>query len=84
MTTKTLDQRASDRSIRRIKELMEQEISQAEMVEILNAEGFTTIRRQPWTVLNLRQVLFRIRHQMKSWYGLSSRRADFKVQEIAR
>lgn len=82
-TNKTLDQRASDRSIRRIKELVEQEMTQAEIVEILNNEGFTTIRRQVWTLTNLRQVLHRLRHQAKSWYALSSRRANFTVGAAA-
>lgn len=81
--TNTLDQKASDRSIRRIKELMEQEITQVEMVEILNNEGFTTIRRLPWTIENLRQVLYRLRHKAKTWYGLSSKRAGFTVGAAA-
>lgn len=83
MTKHTLDQKASDRSIRRIKELLEQDYTQNEIVDTLNREGFLTIRRKEWTITNLRQVLFRIRHELKSWYGLSSRRANFKVGAAA-
>lgn len=69
----------SDRSIRRIKDLLEEELTYSEMVEKLNAEGFKTIRLKPWTSLNLRQVIFRLRSKCASWYALSARRASLKV-----
>lgn len=75
----THDQAASDRSVRRIKQLLLDGMSQAEMVETLNREGYKTIRLQSWSVTNLKQVLFRLRHELKTWYGLSARRANLVV-----
>ena len=80
--SKTHSQAASDRSIRRIKELLETGMSQTEMVETLNLEGFTTLRLQAWNVNNLRQVIFRIRHSLRSWYCLSSRRANLVLPAV--
>lgn len=72
-------QKDSDRSIRRIKELLEEDLTYPEMVDKLNAEGFRTIRLLEWTALNLRQVIHRLRHKSASWYALSARRASLKV-----
>ena len=77
--TKTLNQAEADRSIRRIKQLLAEGMSQAEMCETLNREGYRTIRNLPWNALNLRQTLWKIRHQEKSWYGLSARRANLEL-----
>lgn len=77
-----LSQAASDRSIKRIKALLVEGISQNEMVEILNSEGYLTIRLKPWNTTNLRQVIFRIRHKLRSWYGLSARRAALVLPEV--
>ena len=79
---KPLSQAASDRSISRIKSLLLEGVSHGEMCEILNNEGYTTIRMQPWSVNNLRQVIFRIRHSLKSWYCLSSRRANLVLPAV--
>lgn len=77
------DQSAADRSIRRIKQLMlEGEMTQAEMVNTLNEEGYLTIRLKPWTNSNIRQVIWKLRHQEKSWYGLSSRRAGLVIEVL--
>lgn len=75
-------QRDADRSIRRIKEMIAQGISQAEIVETLNSEGYRTIRLRPWNVNNLRQVLFKIRHELKSWYGLSGTRCGLSSIQV--
>jgi len=79
---KNHDQRAADRSVRRIKELMQQGLSQSEMVETLNAEGYRTIRNCPWSVTNLKQVLWRIRHELRSWYGLASSRCGLQASQV--
>lgn len=79
---KTHDQQAADRSVRRIKELMQQGLSQSEMVETLNAEGYRTLRLHPWTVNNLRQILWRIRHDLRSWYGLASSRCGLQANQV--
>jgi hypothetical protein len=80
---KELNQAASDRSIKRIKQLLEEEMSYAEMAATLNAENYTTIKNLPWTALNLRQVVFVLRHKEKSWYGLSARRAGLAMYVAA-
>lgn len=78
----THSQKDADRSIRRIKEMMMQGLSQTEMVETLNSEGYKTIRLRAWNVNNLRQVLFRIRHELKSWYGLASSRCGLQASQV--
>lgn len=78
----THSQAASDRSIKRIKELMETGMSQSEMIEVLNSENHKTIRLHDWNLNNLRQVIFRIRHSLKSWYCLSSRRANLVLLPV--
>lgn len=79
---KAHDQKAADRSIRRIKEMVQQGLSQDEMIELLNQEGYRTIRLRAWNKNNLRQVLFRIRHSLKSWYGLSSSRCGLQASQV--
>jgi hypothetical protein len=76
---KPLNQVASDRSISRIKELLDEGVLQADIVRALNEEGFTTIREQPWSEVNLRQVLWKLRWRESTWYGLSARRAGFDI-----
>lgn len=80
--TKTQDQAASDKSIRRIKQLLMEGMSYQEMADVLNEEGYLTIRLLPWTALNLRQVVFKLKHEASSWYGLSARRANLKINEV--
>jgi len=77
----THSQKDADRSVRRIKEMIMQGLSQTEMVETLNSEGYRTIRLRAWNVNNLRQVLFKIRHELKSWYGLASSRCGLPASQ---
>jgi hypothetical protein len=77
--SKPLDQAASDRSVRRIKQLLSEGMLHADVVKTLNEEGYTTIRGCPWTALNLRQVLWKLRWQRASWYALSAKRAGLAV-----
>lgn len=76
------DQKAADRSIRRIKEMIQLGMSQQEMIETLNAENYRTIRQKPWSMTNLRQVLWRLRHSLKSWYGLSGARCGLDTSAV--
>ena len=80
MTSKQHNQADADRSIKRIKSLLLEELSQAEMVETLNRENYKTLRGLPWTVQNLRVVLHRLRHELATWYGLSQRRAGLVLE----
>jgi hypothetical protein len=84
MNTKdnTHSQKDADRSIRRIKEMIAQGLSQNEMVETLNQEGYRTIRLRLWNTNNLRQVLFKIRHELRSWYGLASSRCGLQASQV--
>lgn len=82
-TTKELDQQASDRSIKRIKSLLLEGMSYLEMAATLNQEGYETIKNLPWTALNLRQVVFKLRHEERTWYGLSAKRAGLTIDAVA-
>ena len=81
--TKELDQQASDRSIKRIKSLLLEGMSYLEMAATLNQEGYETIKNLPWTALNLRQVVFKLRHEERTWYGLSAKRAGLTMAAVA-
>lgn len=83
MTSKNNSQSDADRSIRRIKSLLLENLTQAEMVETLNQEGYRTIRGARWTVINLRVVLFRMRHDLATWYGLSRKRANLSLAALS-
>lgn len=74
-----LNQAESDRSIKRIKQLLDTDLTYKEMADKLNSEGFKTIRLAQWTALNIRQVIWKLRHQERSWYGLSAARAALVV-----
>jgi hypothetical protein len=84
-TDKHLNQRLADLSIKRIKSLLLEEpnLSYIELAEILNSEGHLTIRQLPWNANNLRQVVFKLRKDMNSYYGLSANRARFTPTPVA-
>lgn len=79
----TLKQVEADKSIRRLKSLLGEEMSQQEMVDTLNAEGYRTVSGKRWTIQNLRVVLHRLRHEQKTWYGLSQARANLPTEMLA-
>lgn len=74
---KALDQAQADRAIRRIKSLVDEGCRYAEICQILRQEGYKTIRGQDWTVNNLRILVFRLRHKVRSYYAISQRRTGF-------
>lgn len=82
---KHLSQQAADKSIKRIKSLLQDEpsLSYIELADILNGEGYTTIRQLPWNANNLRQVVFKLRKELNSWYGLAAARARFVPEAVA-
>lgn len=80
--TKVLSQRDGDRSVKRIKQLMAEGISYNEMAEILNDEGYFTLRLKNWTSLSIRQLVFKLKHDIRSWYGLSARRAGLIIKKL--
>lgn len=67
----------ADRSMNRIRQLVSEKYSIRAIADILNAENYRTIRGRDWTALNVRQVLFKLRHKIATWYALSARRAGF-------
>lgn len=76
------NQAEADRSIARIKQLLQEGVSQAEMVLILNRENYKTIRMKPWSWTNLRQVLHRLRQDLATWYGISKRRCGLDTSQL--
>lgn len=72
------NQRDADRSIRRIRELVGEGYTYEAIAGILNDENYKTLRGKPWTALNVRQIIFKLRSRASSWYGLSARRANFE------
>lgn len=83
MTTKTHNQADADRSIRRIKSMLIEEMGYEEMAQTLNSEGYRTLTGKPWTAINLRVVIFRLRRQLKGWYRLAQRRANLTQEALA-
>lgn len=81
--SKTLNQIAADKSIKRIKSLLAEGCSYREICDTLTAEGYLTIKGKPWQVTNLKVLLFRLRHQWASFYGLSQRRAGLVLGAAA-
>lgn len=84
MKSKNLVQSEADKSVKRIKSLLLEEpgLSYIELAEILNSEGYRTIRQLTWNANNLRQVVFRLRNELNSWYGLAATRARFEPAPI--
>lgn len=76
----TLDQTAADKSIRRIKSLLAEGCTRREICDTLNSEGYITLKRKPWTVTNLKVLLYRLRHKWVSFYALSQRRAGLVLE----
>ena len=85
MKVKNLVQSEADRAIKRLKSLLAEEpgLSYVELAEILNSEGYKTIRQLPWNANNLRQVVFRLRNELNSWYHVSCRRCGFSPTPVA-
>lgn len=80
--TKVLSQKDGDRSVKRIRQLMAENISYNEMAEILTEEGYKTLRLKDWTSLSIRQLVFKLKHDIRSWYGLSARRAGLIIKKL--
>lgn len=80
MTNKVHSQTDADRSIRRIKSLIAEGCSYREMTEILEQEGYRTLTGKSWTANNLRILVYRLRHQWKSFYALSQQRANLTLE----
>jgi hypothetical protein len=76
------NQRDADRSIARIRQLVEIGYTYEAIAEILNDENYRTLRGKPWTALNVRQVIFKLRANSASWYALSARRANFSPAAV--
>ena len=81
--SKIHDQAAADKSIKRIRQLMQEEMSYQEMAEILNSENYRTLRGCAWSANNLRVIIHRLREKLNSWYGLSSKRCGFTPEPLA-
>lgn len=80
---KPLNQKAADKAIMRIKSLLPEDLTYVEMCDILNEEGYRTIRNCEWTPINLRVVIYRLRHELASYYAVSAQRARLTRQVLA-
>lgn len=74
---KTLDQAEADLALWRIKGLIGEGYRYSEICQILKREGYVTIRGREWTVHNLRILIYRLRHEVRSFYAISQRRVGF-------
>lgn len=83
METKQINQVAADKAVRRIKTLLAEGCTRREICDTLNSEGYLTIKGKPWTVTNLTVMLYRLRHEWASFYGLSQRRAGLVLGAAA-
>lgn len=80
---RTLDQAQADRAIRRIKALVEEGLSYRTICETLAQESYLTISGKPWTVQNLKILIYRLRHKASSFYAISQKRCGFQVEALA-
>ena len=71
------DQHQADRSLVRIRQLVNDGYTYEAMAKVLSAEGYLTIQGKPWTAVNLRQLMFKLRAKSPSWYAVSARVARF-------
>ena len=71
------DQREADRSLVRIRQLVNDGYTYEAMAKMLSTEGYLTIQGKSWTAVNLRQLIFKLRAKSPSWYALSARGAQF-------
>lgn len=80
---KHLNQKEADRALRRIKGLVEEGLSYRSIVETLELEGYRTISGKPWTVQNLKILVYRLRHKASSFYAISQKRCGFQIEALA-
>jgi hypothetical protein len=71
------NQRDADRSLVRIRQLFDEGFTYEAIAQTLALENYKTLRGRPWTALNVRQVISRLRGKKDSWYALSAIRANF-------
>jgi hypothetical protein len=76
------EQKNADLSVERIKQLTREDYSYQAMADVLNREGYRTLRGKEWNANNIRQVVFKLRRHMPSWYGLSATRANYSPSII--
>ena len=68
---------AADRSLVRIRQLVDDGYTYGAMALVLGQEGYQTIQGKPWTAVNLRQLVFRLRARASTWYAQSAQWARF-------
>jgi hypothetical protein len=80
---RTLNQKAADKALARLKQLLEEGCGYAECCDTMNSENYRTIKGKLWTVQNLKILVFRLRHKCASFYAISQRRANLQIEPIA-
>lgn len=72
----------ADRSLWRIKGLLEDGLTYREICQVLNDEKILTIKGRPWSPQNLKILIFRLRHKASSFYARSQRKAGLVIEPV--
>lgn len=72
----------ADRSLWRIKILLEQGLTYREICQVLNDEDIRTIKNRSWTPQNLKVLIFRLRHAARSFYARSQRKVGLVIEPV--
>jgi hypothetical protein len=76
------NQKHADLSVLMICQLMTEGYTYRAISQILNEEGYRTIRGILWSPENVRQVISKLRLRKDSWYGLAAERAGLVVKTV--
>lgn len=80
---KSLNFVESDKSLWRIRTLLEDCLTYREICQILNDEKYLTITGKPWQVTNLKILIYKLRHKVSSFYARSQKKAGLVIEPLA-
>ena len=69
----------ADRSLWRIKNLLDEGYTYREICQTLNDDGILTIKGKAWSPQNLKILIFRLRHKASSYYARSQKKAGLVI-----
>ena len=79
---KSLNLVEADRSLWRIKGLLEDGLTYREICQVLNDEKILTIKGKAWSPQNLKILIFRLRHKARSFYARSQKKAGLVIEPV--
>lgn len=79
---KSLNMVEADRSLWRIRMLLEDGLTYKQICQVLNDEKILTIKGRPWSPQNLKILIFRLRHKASSFYARSQRKAGLVIEPL--